>query len=111
MAFLPPPPPAGQDAEGQRLAELADHPRQEICEAALRDWGLVVVCDDLESCARLSDSFAPEHLELLTRTPMDLVGQIHNAGAVFLDGLLRGHRTGIMADYIHHPIRKIMSER
>ena len=66
------------------VEQLADHPRQEICEAALRDWGLVVVCDDLESCARLSDSFAPEHLELLVERPEPLADRIQNAGAIFL---------------------------
>ncbi len=74
-------------AEGINAAvveQLANHPRQEICEAALRDWGLVVVCDDLESCARLSDSFAPEHLELLVERPEPLADRIQNAGAIFL---------------------------
>ena len=64
--------------------QLVNHPRHEICEAALRDWGLVVVCDDLESCARLSDSFAPEHLELLVERPEPLADRIQNAGAIFL---------------------------
>ncbi|MCP4822388.1 MAG: histidinol dehydrogenase, partial [Shimia sp.] len=64
--------------------QLVNHPRREICEAALRDWGLVVVCDDLESCARLSDSFAPEHLELLVERPEPLADRIQNAGAIFL---------------------------
>ena len=64
--------------------QLSNHPRRAICEAALRDWGLVVVCDDLESCARLSDSFAPEHLELLVERPEPLADRIQNAGAIFL---------------------------
>ena len=77
--------PALADGINTAVAEqLADHPRQEICEAALRDWGLVVVCDDLESCARLSDSFAPEHLELLVERPEPLADRIQNAGAIFL---------------------------
>ena len=77
--------PALADGINAAVAEqLADHPRQEICEAALRDWGLVVVCDDLESCARLSDSFAPEHLELLVERPEPLANRIQNAGAIFL---------------------------
>ena len=74
-------------AEGINAAvaeQLTNHPRREICEAALRDWGLVVVCDDLESCARLSDSFAPEHLELLVERPEPLADRIQNAGAIFL---------------------------
>ena len=77
--------PALADGINAAVAEqLANHPRQEICEAALRDWGLVVVCDDLESCARLSDSFAPEHLELLVERPEPLADRIQNAGAIFL---------------------------
>ncbi|WP_115161609.1 histidinol dehydrogenase [Synechococcus sp. UW86] len=77
--------PALADGINAAVAEqLADHPRQEICEAALRDWGLVVVCDDLESCARLSDSFAPEHLELLVERPEPLADRLQNAGAIFL---------------------------
>ena len=77
--------PALADGINAAVAEqLADHPRQEICEAALRDWGLVVVCDDLESCARLSDSFAPEHLELLVERPEPLADRIQNARAIFL---------------------------
>ena len=77
--------PALADGINAAVAEqLADHPRQEICEAALRDWGLVVVCDDLESSARLSDSFAPEHLELLVERPEPLADRIQNAGAIFL---------------------------
>lgn len=77
--------PALADGINAAVAEqLADHPRQEICEAALRDWGLVVVCDDLESCASLSDSFAPEHLELLVERPEPLADRIQNAGAIFL---------------------------
>ena len=77
--------PALADGINAAVAEqLAEHPRQEICEAALRDWGLVVVCDDLESCAHLSDSFAPEHLELLVERPEPLADRIQNAGAIFL---------------------------
>ena len=77
--------PALADGINTAVAEqLANHPRQEICEAALRDWGLVVVCNDLESCALLSDSFAPEHLELLVERPEPLADRIQNAGAIFL---------------------------
>ena len=77
--------PALADGINAAVAELlAVLPRQVICEAALRDWGLVVVCDDLESCARLSDSFAPEHLELLVERPEPLADRIQNAGAIFL---------------------------
>jgi histidinol dehydrogenase len=64
--------------------QLEGHPRREICEASINNWGLVVVCDDLESCAALSDSFAPEHLELLVERPQALAERIQHAGAIFL---------------------------
>ena len=66
------------------VQQLTNHPRRDICEASLRDWGLVVVCDDLETCALLSDSFAPEHLELLVERPEPLADRIKHAGAIFL---------------------------
>ena len=70
---------------GDEIArQLEGHPRREICEASLGNWGLVVVCDDLETCARLSDSFAPEHLELLVERPEPLAERIQHAGAIFL---------------------------
>ena len=65
-------------------AQLQGHPRAEITRTALRDWGLIVVCDDLETAAELSDRFAPEHLELLVEHPELLAEQISNAGAIFM---------------------------
>ena len=73
------------DAIGEEIAlQLEGHPRREICEASLKDWGLVVVCEDLETCAKLSDSFALEHLELLVERPEPLAERIQHAGAIFL---------------------------
>ncbi|MEB3332861.1 MAG: histidinol dehydrogenase [Synechococcaceae cyanobacterium] len=65
-------------------AQLADHPRATIVRQALNDWGLIVLCDDLEEAAGLSDRFAPEHLELLVENPGSLAERIRHAGAIFL---------------------------
>ena len=79
--------PALADAIGEELArQLDSHPRREICEESLKNWGLIVVCDDLEQCASLSDRFAPEHLELLVERPEALAERIDNAGAIFMGG-------------------------
>ena len=64
--------------------QLINHPRAAITRSALEDWGLIVVCADLEAAARLSDRFAPEHLELLVEHPEPLAEHIRNAGAIFL---------------------------
>ncbi|WP_413443054.1 histidinol dehydrogenase [Synechococcus sp. MIT S1220] len=73
------------DTIGAEIAQqLQNHPRREICEASLKDWGLIVICEDLETCANLSDKFSPEHLELLVERPEPLAERIQNAGAIFL---------------------------
>tara|TARA_B100000214_G_scaffold295992_1_gene225828 strand:- start:768 stop:2117 length:1350 start_codon:yes stop_codon:yes gene_type:complete len=64
--------------------QLINHPRVEICEESISQWGLIVLCDDLETCAQLSDTFAPEHLELLVENPKELSKRILNAGAIFM---------------------------
>jgi len=64
--------------------QLTNHPRLEICQKSISDWGLIVICDDLETCTKLSDTFAPEHLELLVENPKELSKSIKNAGAIFM---------------------------
>ena len=64
--------------------QLINHPRFEICRKSIKDWGLIVICNDLDTCAKLSDSFAPEHLELLVDDPKQLSKNIKNAGAIFM---------------------------
>jgi len=64
--------------------QLINHPRFEICKQSIMDWGLIVICNNLETCAELSDVFAPEHLELLVDNPNKLSKNIKNAGAIFM---------------------------
>ena len=64
--------------------QLINHPRFEICKKSIEDWGLIVICHDLETCVKLSDAFAPEHLELLVKDPQQLSKKINNAGAIFM---------------------------
>ena len=58
--------------------------RSEIMETSLRDFGCIIVCDDLARCVDLANEVAPEHLEIVTRQPRTLLPDIKNAGAVFL---------------------------
>ena len=80
-------------------AQLENHPRAEITRTALNDWGLIVVCDSLTQAARLSDCFAPEHLELLVEDPERLAEQIQHAGAIFMGP----HTPEAVGDYLAGP--------
>ena len=64
--------------------QLINHPRYDICKKSIEDWGLIVFCENLETCTKLSDDFAPEHLELLVKDPKKISENINNAGAIFL---------------------------
>ena len=64
--------------------KLDNHPRKEICSKSIKDWGLIGICDNIESCIELSNQFAPEHLELITKNPNQILSKIENAGAIFL---------------------------
>jgi histidinol dehydrogenase len=64
--------------------KIDDHPRKEICIESIKNWGLIVICEDYESCIELSNNFAPEHLEILTFNQKKILEGIDNAGAIFL---------------------------
>ena len=58
--------------------------RSEIIECSLRDFGCAIVCSDLTEAADIANEIAPEHLEIVTEQPRQLLPLIKNAGAVFL---------------------------
>ncbi len=58
--------------------------RKEIIEASLTSFGAILVCDSMEQAAELANEVAPEHLEICTENPRELLPLILNAGAVFL---------------------------
>ncbi len=63
---------------------IVDHPRKEICMQSIKNWGLIVICENYESCIELSNNFAPEHLEILALDSQKILEGIENAGAIFL---------------------------
>lgn len=58
--------------------------RAGIIEKSLRDFGCAIVCESIEQAAELADEIAPEHLEIMTKRPREVLPLIRNAGAVFL---------------------------
>jgi histidinol dehydrogenase len=57
--------------------------RKEIIEQSL-EHSAVLVADDMDQAIDFCNAFAPEHLEIITRDPMDVFRHIQNAGSVFL---------------------------
>jgi len=62
---------------------VADAPRRADIEATLAKSGYAVVCDGPEQALAVSNFIAPEHLELQTESPAELLPLVRHAGAVF----------------------------
>ena len=63
---------------------MKESPRAEITRTSLNDHGLAVVVADRSAAMQAVNVIAPEHLELHVANPMDLLGAVKNAGAIFL---------------------------
>lgn len=70
------------------LAELEQQikqlPRSEIAKLSLDKNGLIIVTNDIKEAMELANISAPEHLEILTADPFNLLPLVRHAGAVFL---------------------------
>ena len=58
--------------------------RRAIIEASLRDRGILILVEDLEKAAEVSNRIAPEHLEISVQDPDAVLEHIENAGAIFM---------------------------
>ena len=58
--------------------------RRDVRGQSLKDYGAIIVCDDLDQCCELANEIAPEHLEVMTKDPAALLPKLKNAGAIFL---------------------------
>ena len=63
---------------------LKDLSRREIAEASIDRNGKIIICKNIAEAVALSNQIAPEHLEICVESPFDLLGEIKNAGSIFL---------------------------
>jgi histidinol dehydrogenase len=58
--------------------------RKEIAMASIKDRGAIIVTRDIDEALELMNEIAPEHLEVMTEHPFDLLPRIKHAGAIFM---------------------------
>lgn len=79
--------------------QAASLSRKNIISQSLKNYGAIIYCDHIEKAIELAEIFAPEHLELCLKNPLEHIGSIDNAGSVFL-----GHYTPeSLGDYYAGP--------
>ena len=60
-----------------------DAVRSEIIETSL-EHGAILIFDSIDECTRFSNTFAPEHLEIMVKNPLDVLNSVYNAGSIFV---------------------------
>lgn len=65
-------------------AQIAQLPRAEIARASVEDNGKIILCENLHKAIEAVNIIAPEHLEVCVDDPFGLLGEIKNAGSIFL---------------------------
>jgi histidinol dehydrogenase len=58
--------------------------RNEIAKKSIDERGCIIVASSMNEAITLMNEIAPEHLEVMTASPFELLPQIKNAGAIFL---------------------------
>jgi sulfopropanediol 3-dehydrogenase len=74
----------GRAVIGHVEALLPGMPTRDFAEPAWRDHGEVHLVDTLDEAYSLADSFASEHVQILTREPREALERMRNYGALFL---------------------------
>ena len=88
-------------------AQLALLPRREIAEKSWSANGAIILVKRLDDAAPLADAFAPEHLEIATADPENLLKKVRHAGAIFLGR----YTPEAMGDYIAGPNHVLPTSR
>ena len=69
---------------GEIEAQLPQLEREEIARASIDNNGKIIIADSLESAIEVVNEIAPEHLEICTDSPFDILDRIRHAGSIFL---------------------------
>ncbi len=72
---------AVSEAVEKQLRQLE---RADIARESLDKYSAILVVSDIDAALNLANRIAPEHLELQIRNPFEHIGEIRNAGAVFV---------------------------
>ncbi len=74
---------ASDTVEALKL-QVEEMPRKDIIKKSLKDYGAIIVCQNLGEAVDFANELAPEHLEMCVENPMEYIGRMDNAGSVFL---------------------------
>ena len=68
--------------QAQEMTECLS--RRDIIQASLDNYGYILVVENMKEAIQAANEIAPEHLEILTDNPFEVMTKIRNAGAIFM---------------------------
>lgn len=74
---------------GQEVAKkveeiLKDLPTKEIASSSWHNNGEIILVDNLQEAVKLSNQYAPEHLEVIIKNPDEVTDKLINYGSLFI---------------------------
>lgn len=84
-------------AEIERQVQMLS--RKEIIEESLKNYGAIIVCDNMDYAVEIANKIAPEHLEVCAENPLEYIGKLDNVGSLFLGN----HSPEPLGDYYAGP--------
>jgi histidinol dehydrogenase len=66
----------------EKAVENAD--RKEIIKQSLSEYGFIIICKSTEEMIMLANEYATEHLEIITKDPMQIAEKITSAGVILV---------------------------
>lgn len=86
----------GEAVEAAVERQLKQLSRSETAASSWRDFGAIILVDDLKASVVLANRIAAEHLEIATDDAEDYIPLIRNAGAIFVGK----HTPEVIGDYV-----------
>jgi len=72
------------DVEKKLERQLDKLMRKEIAKRAIDNFGAAIITKTLKDAVELVNAIAPEHLEIMTEKPHEVLSLVKNAGAIFV---------------------------
>ncbi|MCL2636765.1 MAG: histidinol dehydrogenase [Oscillospiraceae bacterium] len=64
--------------------QLSVLPRKNFAEESLKNYGAIFVVNNIDEAVKWANLIAPEHLEVMTKNPLELEEKLVNYGSLFL---------------------------
>ncbi|MEK4566180.1 histidinol dehydrogenase [Alkalihalobacillus sp. FSL R5-0424] len=95
-----------EEVSEQVELQLQTLPKEAIARASIEGQGTIYVTKNLEESIETVNQIAPEHLEIIVQNPMEQLGKIRHAGAIFIGP----YTTEPIGDYFAGPNHVLPTE-